>query len=267
MPAVVYTAGMPECLPDIGLTAETRLFAPAARRLGERFGLAWLTRPPAAGYYLCLGAEGLELRQVGDGNSGPVRIDFTAGAMGHRLRFGGGRGQTLARAAGLKPGFNPDIWDATAGLGRDGFVLASLGCRVTLCERSPVLAALLADGLQRAALHPEAGTWVDERLRLVHADAVAALSGLAPAERPDVVYLDPMYPAGKANVLVKKEMRALQQILGPDSDSQTLLETALQAARRRVVVKRPARAAPLAGRKPSASVASKKTRYDLYVTL
>jgi 16S rRNA (guanine1516-N2)-methyltransferase len=258
---------MPERYPDIGLTAEQRLFVPAARRLGERFALGWLERPPASGYYLCLTAAGLELRQADPDSPGPVRVEFTAGAMGHRLRFGGGRGQALARAVGLKPGFNPTVWDATAGLGRDGFVLASLGCRVTLCERSPVLAALLADGLQRAALHPETAGWVEARLQLVNADAVAALAGLDRTQYPDVVYLDPMYPAGKEHVLVKKEMRALQQILGPDEDSPALLEAALACARRRVVVKRPRRAGWLAGRKPGSSIESKKTRYDLYVTL
>lgn len=258
---------MPEPTPVIGLTAEQRLFALAARRLGERFALPWLERPPTRGYYLCLGAKGLELRQAGTGNPGPVRVEFTAGALAHRLRFGGGRGQTLARAVGIKPGCTPTVWDATAGLGRDGFVLASLGCRVTLCERSPVLAALLADGLQRAALHPEVGEWIEARLRLVHADAVSALTRLAVSERPDVVYLDPMYPAGKDNVLVKKEMRALQHILGADADSAALLDASLASARRRVVVKRPKRADPLDGRKPSVSLASKKTRYDLYVTL
>jgi 16S rRNA (guanine1516-N2)-methyltransferase len=258
---------MPEPIPDIGLTAEARLFVPAARKLGERFGLPWLDRPPADGYYLCLTAEGLELRQGGHGSPGPVRVDFTAGAMSHRLRFGGGRGQALARAVGIKPGFTPTVWDATAGLGRDGFVLASLGCEVTLCERSPVLAALLQDSLQRAALHPDIGAWLDVRLRLVHADAVEALAALEPDARPDVVYLDPMYPAGKEHVLVKKEMRALQAILGPDEDSAALLDAALGVARRRVVIKRPKRAPPLDGRKPSASLTSKKTRYDLYVTL
>jgi 16S rRNA (guanine1516-N2)-methyltransferase len=35
------------------------------------------------------------------------------------------------------------------GLGKDAFVLASLGCRVTLVERNPVVHALLRDGLDR----------------------------------------------------------------------------------------------------------------------
>ncbi len=258
---------MSERQPDIGLTAEQALFVPAARRLAERFALAWLQRPPASGFFLCLGAAGLELHQAGGRAPGAVRVEFSGGAMGHRLRFGGGRGQPLARAVGLKPGYNPSVWDATAGLGRDGFVLASLGCRVTLCERSPVLAALLADGLQRAALDPELTDWVDERLRLVAGDARSELAKLNAAQRPDVIYLDPMYPPGKSSVRVKKEMLALQQIIGTDEDACGLLESALACARRRVVIKRPKRAAALDGPKPAASVASKKTRYDLYVTV
>jgi 16S rRNA (guanine1516-N2)-methyltransferase len=246
---------------------EQRVLAPAAQTLAERFGLQVLRREPQAGFCLCLTTEGLELRQAGTNAPGPIRVEFVAGAMGHRLRFGGGRGQPLARAVGIKSGFNPVIWDATAGLGRDGFVLASLGCRVTLCERSPVLAALLADGLQRAELHAQIGTWVSQRLTLVHADASDRLAQLDEAQRPDVVYLDPMYPAGKSHVLVKKEMRALQQILGADRDSHRLLDVALGCARRRVVVKRPSRAGWLTEREPTTCVASRKTRYDVYVTL
>jgi len=251
----------------IGLAVAERLFLPDARKLAERFGLPLLNRPPAGGFYLYLTAEGLELRQADPDAPGAIRVDFAQGAMAHRLRFGGGRGQPLARAVGIKPGFDPVIWDATAGLGRDGFVLASLGCKVTLCERSPVLAAMLADGLQRAALDSDMGAWVGQRLHLVHADAGEQLQGLDDTARPDVVYLDPMYPAGKDHVLVKKDMRALQTIIGPDEDSHRLLEVALGRARRRVVVKRPKRAGWLAGRKPGSSIESKKTRYDLYVTL
>ena len=258
---------MSESPTAIGLLADERLFAADARRLAERFGLPVLKRPPASGLYLRLTAQGLELQQAGPAAPGPVRVEFAAGAMAHRLRFGGGRGQPLARAAGIKPGFTPIIWDATAGLGRDGFVLASLGCEVTLCERSAALAAMLADGLERAALHADIGDWVTRRLRLVHADAGRELRRLDSQRRPDVVYLDPMYPAGKDHVLVKKEMRAVQQLVGPDQDSEELLEVALGCARRRVVVKRPRRAGWLNERKPNSSIESKKTRYDLYVTL
>jgi len=50
---------------------------------------------------------------------GALRVDFVTGAVAHRLRFGGGRGQDLAKAMGLRAGKTPKIVDATAGLGRD----------------------------------------------------------------------------------------------------------------------------------------------------
>ncbi len=65
------------------------------------------------------------------------------GAVGHRRKFGGGKGRAIAKAAGLNKGATPTILDGTAGLGRDAFVLASLGCKVQMVERHPVVAALL----------------------------------------------------------------------------------------------------------------------------
>ncbi len=250
-----------------GLICNDNALHRQAERYRQRFGFTRLRTPPAAGFYLVYNLQGLALNQQGPDQPGPVRVDFIAGTAAHRRRFGGGRGQPLARAAGMKSGFNPVVCDATAGLGRDGFVLASLGSRVTLCERSPILAALLEDGLQRAVLDSEIGDWISQRLHVQPGDSGDWLKSLDKEQQPDVVYLDPMYPSGKAHVLVKKEMRALQQLLGPDRDSADLLDIALQTAQRRVVVKRPGRAGWLADRKPSMSIESKKTRYDVYVTL
>ena len=109
--------------------------------------------------------------------------------------------------------------------------------------------------------------YTDDRDACTPAGIVHLLRRLDASERPQVVYLDPMYPPGKGHVLVKKEMRALQQLLGPDRDSRELLQLALHTAQRRVVVKRPKRAGWLDGIKPATSIESKKTRYDIYVTL
>jgi len=258
---------MPATIERIGLVCHIYALEKQVALLMDKFDIPRCPATPASGFYLELNEYGLALCQAGLRMPGPVRIDFVGGTMGHRQRFGGGRGQTLARAVGMKPGFSPDIWDATAGLGRDGFVLASLGSRVTLCERSPVLAALLHNALRRAADNSTIGDWVGDRLQLVNADSCKRLQSLAEAQRPQVVYMDPMYPSGKASVEVKKEMRALQQIVGPDLDSGELLDVALRVALRRVVVKRPKRADCLNDRNPDTAVESKKTRYDIYVTL
>lgn len=89
-------------------------------------------------------------------------------------------------------GYLPRVVDATAGLGRDAFVLAALGCQVQMLERNPVVAALLDDGLRRGYLDAEIGPWLRERLTLLHASSLTALVAIEP--RPEVVYLDPMYP-------------------------------------------------------------------------
>lgn len=216
-----------------------------------------------APFALVLTEERLELRKLDEPKLGAVYVDFVEGAVAHRRKFGGGRGQSIAKAVGLKAGATPTVVDATAGLGRDAFVLASLGCKVTLIERSPVVAALLQDGLARAAQDPEIGPWVSERMCLLQGPAVDNL--LALTERPDVIYLDPMFPHKQKSALVKKEMRVFQSLVGPDLDADALLPAALKMANKRVVVKRPAYAGWLNEHKPSMAIETKGNRFDVYV--
>lgn len=243
------------------LRAENSADEPQARALAERWGLAYGESEP---YQLVLTPERLEARQVGPGAFGPVFVDFVGGAVGHRRRFGGGRGQPIAKAIGLKKGACPSVLDATGGLARDAFVLASLGCEVTLIERLAAVAALVEDGLNRAADDREVGEVV-ARMALIHGDAVQVMAALPPERRPEVVYLDPMYPPRGKSAEVKKEMRLLQALAGKAGDADGLLAAALQTARRRIVVKRPDYAPPLAGRAPTTTIQTKKHRFDVYV--
>lgn len=154
--------------------------------------------------------------------------------------------------------------DATAGLGRDGVVLAGLGCAVTLLERNPVIAALLRDGLQRAAQDPVIGVWLNSRICMKEQDALHYLQSQAPVH--DVVYLDPMYPPREKAALAKKEMRALRAVAGDDVDASSLLAAALEHAGKRVVVKRPPWGKPLSGPAPDHQVEGNRARYDVYFT-
>ncbi|KHA56975.1 16S rRNA methyltransferase [Aeromonas hydrophila] len=232
--------------------------APQAEALASQFGQTDLPQ-----FALVFTAARLELRKLDEPKLGAVYVDFVEGAVAHRRKFGGGRGQSIAKAVGLKAGAMPNVVDATAGLGRDAFVLASLGCKVTMIERSPVVAALLQDGLVRAALDPEIGPWVRERMQLLHGPAVETLLGLT--ERPDVIYLDPMFPHKQKSALVKKEMRVFQSLVGPDLDADALLPAALAMADKRVVVKRPDYAGWLNEHKPSMAIETKSNRFDVYV--
>lgn len=214
-------------------------------------------------FQLQLTSERLQLVKLDEPKLGAVFVDFVDGAVAHRRKFGGGRGQLIAKAVGLKSGANPTVLDATAGLGRDAFVLASLGCTVTMFERSPVVAALLDDGLTRGYQDAEIGEWLSQRLTLQHHNSIEGLSQLTDSH--EVVYLDPMYPHRKKSAQVKKEMRVFQSLVGSDPDADDLLPLALNAATKRVVVKRPSYADFLNDKKPSMQLDSKANRFDVYV--
>jgi len=191
-------------------------------------------------------------------------VDFVEGKMAHRRKYGGGKQQPLARAFGLHKGEMPDIIDATAGLGKDAFVLANLGCQIQLIEYSKIIAALLENGLQRAQQDQEIGNWITTRLSLICADSKIFLRNLE--KKPTAIYLDPMYPARQKSALVKKEMRIFRQFLAENDTGEELLDVALNVAQKRVVVKRPMNTPFLANKKPNAQIMSENTRFDLYFT-
>lgn len=194
-------------------------------------------------------------------NASPLVIDFTSGAVAHRRQFGGGRGQALPRAIGLKGGKTPLVVDATAGLGRDAFLLASLGATVVMIERSAQMHALLADALERAAESDVSE--IIARMTLLHGDAKDLLADLS----PEVVLVDPMHPPRGKSALVKKEMRQIREIVGVDEDAPALMKVALASARNRVVLKWPQKANFMEGLpKPSHQITGKSTRYDVFMT-
>ena len=192
----------------------------------------------------------------------PLRVDFVSGAVAHRLRFGGGRGQDLAKAMGLRGGKTPSIVDATAGLGRDAFLLASLGAHVTLIERSEAMHALLETGMREAF---DAGGEFREimgRMTLLKGDA----KDLLPTLNAEAILIDPMHPPRKNSALVKLELRQVREIVGTDDDAADLLRVALASAKKRVVLKWPAKADPIAGvRACSHQIMGKSTRYDVFM--
>ena len=215
-----------------------------------------------AEFALQLGPAGLQFVELGEHAAGPIRVDFLAGPVAHRAQFGGGAGQMIAKAVGLQPGVRPTVLDATAGLGRDAFVLASLGCAMTLIERQPLIAALLEDGLQRATADAEVGPVV-ARMQLRIGNAIELMAAWT-YEAPQVIYLDPMFPHRDKAALVKKEMRLFRPLAGDDDDAPALLESALALATHRVVVKRPRKAPTITGVQPGYSLEGKSSRFDIY---
>ena len=191
-----------------------------------------------------------------------LKIDFVTGAVGHRLRFGGGRGQDLAKAMGLRAGKTPMIVDATAGLGRDSFLLASLGAQVILIERSEKMHALLVEGMNRAENEGGEFREIISRMTLMKGDA----KDLIPELSGEAILIDPMHPPRQKSALVKRELRQVREIVGTDDDAADLVRIALAHAQNRVVLKWPPKADPIDGLKACThQILGKTTRYDVFM--
>lgn len=192
----------------------------------------------------------------------PIFVDFLSGKLTYRRQHASLRNETLARALGLNHRASPIIVDATAGLVRDSFILASLGFDVQLLERSPIVHALVADGIARAQENSHVAPIVN-RLHLIQTDAITWLKNCE--TKPDIIYLDPMFPERQKSALVKKEMRIFHDLIGEDLDANALLEAALACATKRVVVKRSRLAEPISGPSPSLEMKGSSSRFDIYL--
>ena len=154
------------------------------------------------------------------------------------------------------------VVDATAGLGEDSFLLAASGCRVVMYENDPMIAALLRDAMERAAT--EAGLApIIARMTLVEGNSIEELPRLV--EKPDVVYLDPMFPKRSKSGLVKKKFQVIHTIEAPCDAEVALLDAAVAAGPKKIIVKRPIKAPPLGNRRPTYSIEGKTIRYDCIV--
>ena len=201
--------------------------------------------------------QGLAL--VGEGME--LRCDLTT--MLPRIKQGKLAHELLVRAARIKGVEAPRAIDATAGFGEDALLLAAAGFHVQLFEQDPVIAALLTDGLARAADHPQLAPIV-ARMRVTPGDSIQAFKACAAANAaaPDVVYLDPMFPTRTKSAAVKKKFQLLHHLEAPCANEEELLRAAIAVNPRKVVIKRPAKGPLLAGIKPSYSIAGKAVRYD-----
>lgn len=180
--------------------------------------------------------------------------DFSASTWSRR--HSEGKKQGLIRACKPSPGVK--IFDTTAGWGRDAAVLASFGAEVLMIERHPVMGCLLRDALQRQTSQDAEQL----NLSLCISDAYTYLSNLKPNEYPDIIYIDPMHPERSKSALVKKDMQALQFMIGPDQDSLELVKMAISRVKQRVIVKWPQKVAGLL--KTNNSIENKTVRFDIY---
>lgn len=233
-----------------------------AKELALKLNLPFIDiNPMATDFILNLTPERLQLEELSLKNSSPIYVDFLDHNLNFRAKLAGKNNEIILKAIGIKNNERPSVLDATAGLGTDAFLLASKGCEVLMLERSPIIGALLQDGLARYNKQKSGVI----KLELLLSSANNYLTTLK-LKQYDVIYLDPMYPPRVKSALGKKNMRTLHTIVGADEDAGEILMLALQHAKKRVVVKRPKFADHLGLLKPDIIFASNaSSRYDVYI--
>lgn len=254
---------------NIAIYPTTQDMESYAKTLAHDLQLPLLTHTEKHYSYLLLVTPDYIGLQKQASQSQAVYVDFLTKKWRLRLKQLSIKKEALARALGLKNTLKnqtrPTIVDATGGLARDSFIIASLGYELTLLERSPIIYALINDGIKRAERDPGMHD-ATKRLRTVQTDAIIWLNQLKDQDKPDIIYLDPMFPEKKKSALPKKEMLIFHDIVGDDQDADSLLYTALTCATKRVVVKRPRLANCLkASRAPSFSLTGSSCRFDIYL--
>ena len=256
------------------------VFEDRANQLSVRLGLPVCRDPKAVGETF-----GLALVPDADG------LSLFDGKMS-RLLPGKLPAELLVRAAKLRdPGPCPVAIDCTAGLGDDSLLLAAMGYTVHLFEYDPITAELLDSALRKSQSSDSSGALSDitNRMILHREDSLAVLSafrelpvrskgeettsgqdpepGAFPyvTYAPDLIYLDPMFPARRKSGLITKKLQMLQMLENPCADESALLAAAVRANPRRIVIKRPLKGPFLAGIRPAYSIKGKAIRYDCIV--
>ncbi len=256
------------------------------------------------GLALTFSADGLAL--VGDGMM--MRADFES--MLPRLKSNSINKELLVKASrirdtagnGTAGSRKHSVFDATAGLGEDSLLLAAAGFDVYMHEHNPIIAALLADAIDRAQKN-ERLLAIVSRMHPYEDDSIEALRSLASNENPgttepwepesstrenirestrelesagvpqhenisqvpDVILLDPMFPARTKSAKVKKKFQLLHHLEEPCGNEHDLLQAAIMAKPRKIVIKRTPNGPWLDGVKPDYSIEGKSVRYDCII--
>lgn len=268
----------PSLQPVVGIYSVFSSDVKMLQDLKSQLSLPIIETPPTelpAGQFCVVLEEdnSLALHFTGRGVPGSIKVDFLKGSAAHRRQFGGGKGQLIAKAVGIKKSFRPNVLDLTAGLGQDAFVLAGLGCKLTMIERVDIVYQLLDDGLQRALMNGDIELReIVSTMQLKNCNAIDYLKSLLNDNvKADVIYLDPMFPEREKKAKVKKSMSAFHSLVGSDDDAGELLQLALMCANYRIVVKRPRKAMSIAEQYPQLNLPKaglvlegKSSRYDIY---
>ena len=167
------------------------------------------------------------------------------------------KNELLVQALNLPRGTK--VWDLTAGLGKDAFILASYGYAVTMVEQNPVLATIVNYALENKILPKR-------NLELVFGNSLDFLT--ENQDVPQAIYLDPMFKDEKSSK-AKKDMQLIQ-LLAENNTSQNdeaLFAAAYAKVQNKIIVKRDNKqAAIIVSPVPSHTKSGKTICFDVYTT-
>lgn len=255
--SIGHSPAVPLTSPTLGIVAEHG-FETVAKQLATRLNIP--IEP--ASITLHVGTHWQLSAQTKDGVL-QLAPSFFQGELDWRRKHSTGKSEPVVKAIWGRQECAPSVFDATAGLAKDAFLLASSGCHVHAMEQHPLLFALIEHALTQTQLSDDEHLkTIQQRLHYTHGDSATFIANQPPAF-VDVIYLDPMFPPRPGSAKVKKDMQLLQHLTEPGL-GENLLELSLSKAKQKVIVKRPNYAPPLANKKPSASQPAGLNRFDIY---
>ncbi|MFZ9035839.1 MAG: class I SAM-dependent methyltransferase [Francisellaceae bacterium] len=204
------------------------------------------------------------------GNPMSLNVDFLSTAMQRRIAAHQAK-PALIKAIEGRLKSPQHIFDMTAGLGSDSFMMAARGHKIVAVERNPYIYLIVDDALKRLADSEQAK--FAKNITLIYGNAAEIATTLLEKRllsKPDIVYLDPMFPERHKQAKVKKNMQLLHALLSTDAnDEEQLVDQALTLQPKKIVVKRPRLGEMLVNQqrlKPSTQISGKSSRFDVYGT-
>ena len=177
------------------------------------------------------------------------------------------RGKKLANELLLKTLKGVDkeveIFDLTAGLGRDAVLMLLKGFRVRLVEKNFYIYTLLKNALEN--LHNSKYEYLAERLSVVNADSFEYLKQQI-FNKQEICYLDPMFPGNNKGALPKKNMQILQNLNMEDKQKDNAYEMVKKAQKyfKKVILKRPIKA--VREGKENYIIEGKSIRFEVFLS-
>lgn len=214
---------------------------------------------------LCLTEKGLCLRNFAK-KMPDLWFDFTQAKLLHRLDAKRVEHEILLKAARLKNEPINLIVDATLGVGIDAILLTNICERLIGFEQNFYIFLLLTDAIYRAKSANVLSAQL-EKLDIRWANSTIELPKLP--EKPEVIYLDPMFDDLSTKSQARKNINFMRKVLKSNSlnlteKSQQLIETSLDVALKKVVAKRQIRASQ--DKRTTYQIKGKNIRFDVYFT-